>query len=113
MRAIVLAFVGMLACAGCAGPQPAWVPQLVVRGAIVHHQDASTRRDGRGWDWRVEGGLRWPLAQVPRVPRPRRVSTVLAPPAPPPCAHELICAWERRERARAYEAALRRLEEEP
>ncbi len=113
MRAFVLAITSFF-CVGCAGPQAVrWVPRLVVRGAIVHHAQADLRSDRRSWDWQVQAGLAWPLSQVRRPMRTRERDVVRAPRAPAACAHDALCVWELRERTRAYEAALRRLEEEP
>lgn len=112
MRAfVVVAWMGLM-CLGCAGQPVQWVPRLVVRGAIVHHADADLRGDHRAWDWEVQAGVAWPLSRVARPASTRR-SRLRSSRTPPACLRDVICVWERRERARAYEAALRRLEEEP
>lgn len=82
------------------------IPQLVVRGALVRR----ARDDEASRDWRVHAALQW------RTPgaSPTGVARTPARPATRPglpCANERLCAWERREVARA-EALLRRLARE-
>lgn len=100
-----LAVAAALLLAGCTGARAAaWVPRLVVRGALVHRRGAGPDRASERWDWRVEAGLRWrPGGARPRPPPPAAPKVeALSGEAPElPCLDPALCAWERRARARA------------
>ncbi|HEY8429360.1 MAG TPA: hypothetical protein VIL20_13330 [Sandaracinaceae bacterium] len=105
MRRWWIAVLVSIACSACAREQAvAWMPELVVHARL----GVEVERDARGTDWQVGASARWALA---RAPAPREPGE----PAPPTngapgaaataCASPATCAWERRERARAFEAA--------
>lgn len=97
-----------LLLAGCTSPS-GWVPDVVVRGRLVHRAAAAQDGERERWAWQMTGGVRW---------RPGRVRAPLGPDEPrsavhdevvTPCLDPVLCAWERRQRERAIERALRRL----
>ena len=97
----------VLLVTACTPAQAAgWLPRLVVRGGAAHRGGRSTGGVAERWDWRVEGGLAWRLDRAPALvpPATPKVTAGGVPPAELACIEPVICAWERRARARALAA---------
>lgn len=88
---------------GCSGGS--WLPAVSLSGQASRRLDATSRRARtERWDTRLGLGLRWDGPDPGGEPtRPRAAVERPADPAlgeRPACRSELLCAWERRQRAR-------------
>jgi hypothetical protein len=104
-RRAALALLGSVVCA-CAAPSPRWVPDLVVSARLGQRARAA----GEGFHWQAGAALRWRLDGASALETPGSEPTATAASATPTCTQPALCAWERQQRERAIEAALREAE---
>lgn len=107
MRAFALVVL-LLVLAGCTAREgAAFMPRLVVRGALVHRVSETRARR----DWRIDAVLDWRPGRMARTPSEPTEEAARAEHRSFRCAHPALCAWEQRARWRAQTELLRRIEE--